>query len=142
MGKHQEIWIDTNVVIYALRTHKEFSPAVRQMIQDAETGKFTLKLCPMVISECVFVLGGRQFRANKQDIRLALKTFIHLKGVECEEAAVIEEALDQFVQTGIDFVDAYLAAHAKAVTPAHVVTLNVKDFLRLGVSVQTPGQLS
>lgn len=139
--KKKEIWIDTNVIIYALRTNREFSPQARQLVTEAESGKFTLKVSPLIISECMFVLMGPQFRQTKQDVHTALKSFINIKGIECEEKAVVEEALDQYSRKGIDFIDAYLAAHAKAVTPNHVITINVKDFLKLGVTVETPKQL-
>ncbi|MBP2115195.1 PIN domain-containing protein [Paenibacillus silagei] len=139
--KKTEIWIDTNIIIYALRTNKDFSPQARQLITAAAEGEYMLKVSPIIVSECVFVLMGKQFNVKKAQVKEALTSFINLKGIECEEKAVIEEALDQFSKKGIDFVDAYLAAHAKAITPAHVITLNVKDFLKLGVTVQTPIEL-
>ncbi|MFB5760054.1 PIN domain-containing protein [Paenibacillus medicaginis] len=139
--KKTEIWIDTNIIIYALRTNKEHSPQARQLVQAAPQGEFTLKVSPLIISECVFVLMGKQFREKKEVIKQALISFINLKGIDCEEKAVVEEALEQYSKKGIDFTDAYLAAHAKAVSPAHVITINVKDFLKLGVNVQTPAEL-
>lgn len=42
---------------------------------------------------------------------------------------------------GIDFADAYIAEHAKEVTPPHVISLNVKDFKKLGVTIQIPDEL-
>lgn len=141
MEKKTEIWIDTNIIVYALRTNKEFSPQARQLIKEATLGKFTLKVPALVISEAVFVMMGKQFRTKKEDIRDALISFINLKGIDCEEKSVIEEALNNFTRKGIDFVDAYLAAHAKAVTPAHITTYNVKDFLNLGVAVDRPEEL-
>jgi len=138
--KKIEIWIDTNIIIYALRTNQQFSPQARKLISDAAQGKHTLKISPIVIHECVFVLMGKQFRASKEEVKKALTSLINLKGIECEEKNVIEEALDQFTQKGIDFGDAYIAAHAKSIQPAHVITYNVKDFLKLGVSTETPEQ--
>ncbi|MFK7692815.1 PIN domain-containing protein [Paenibacillus sp. HJGM_3] len=141
METRTEIWLDTNIIIYVLRTNEQFSPQSRKLVKDAEAGSFVLKISPVVIHECVFVLLGRQFGIPKAFVRDALISFINLRGVDCEEKAVVEEALNSFVRKGIDFGDAYLAAHAKAVTPAHVVTYNVKDFLQLGVLVETPDQL-
>lgn len=140
MNKKIEIWIDTNIIIYVLRTNESFSPRARQLVNDAVMGKHTLKISPIVIHECVFVLMGKQFRATKEDIKRALISLINLKGIDCEEKAVIEEALDGFTKKGIDFGDAYIAAHAKSIQPAHVVTYNVKDFIKLGVAVETPEQ--
>lgn len=106
-------------------------------MQEAATGKYILKISPLIISECVFVLMGSQFRRTKQEITLVLTSFINLKGVECEEKSVVEESLTQYSRKGIDFIDAYLAAHAKQVTPPHVISININ----MGVKVETPEQL-
>jgi predicted nucleic acid-binding protein len=137
----KQIWLDTNVIIYCLRENKDFSSEAKQLVTDAGAGKFILKICPLVISECVFVLMGPQFRRTKQDISTALISFINLKGIETEEKAVIEESLNNYSKKGIDFTDAYIAAHAKAVSPPHIATVNVKDFLKLGVHVETPSDI-
>lgn len=142
MNEKMEIWIDTNIIIYVLRTNKNYSAQARQMVQQAKAGAFTLKVSPLIIAECVFLLSGRQFGLSREEIKTILRSFINLKGIDCEEKAVIEEALTQFTKNGIDFVDAYLAVHAKAITPAHVITVNVKDFIRIGVgTAETPEQL-
>lgn len=142
MDNKLEIWIDTNIIIYVLRTNKEYSAQARQLVQEAKVGNFTLKVSPLVIAECVFVLSGQQFKLNKEEVKTILISFINLKGVDCEEKAVVEEALTQFTKKGIDFVDAYLAAHARAVTPNHVISINVKDFIKIGIgTVETPNQL-
>ena len=139
--KKIEVWIDTNVIVYALRTNSEFSPQVQQLIREAGKGSYVLKVSPVVIGECVFVLMGRQFNRTKNEVQQALTSFINLKGVEAEEKEVIEKALLNFTKKGIDFQDAYIAAHAEAVTPAHVISVNVKDFKRLGILVETPEQI-
>lgn len=136
-----EVWIDTNIIIYALRTHSEFSAHAQQLIQEAAKGTFVLKVSPIVIAECVYVLTGKYFNRPKREVQQALTSFINLKGVEAEEKEVIEKALMNFTKKGIDFQDAYIAAHAESVTPAHIVSVNVKDFKRLGILVQTPKQI-
>jgi predicted nucleic-acid-binding protein len=137
----REIWIDTNIIIYFLRHNDQFSPSVKQIIIDAGAGKHTLKVSPLVIFECTFVLMGKQFGIPKAKIAEVLKAFVNLKGIETEEKSVVEEALTSFTKKGIDLVDAYLAAHAKAVSPPHVITVNVKDFVKLGVQVSKPEEI-
>lgn len=134
----KHVWIDTNIIVYYVRNNKEFSPQVKQLVDEAKNGKLILKVSPLVISECVFVFMGPQFRLSKEQIKIALISFINLPGIDAEEKAVIEETMINFVRKGIDFVDAYLAAHAKAVSPPHVVTVNVGDFLKLGVKAEIP----
>lgn len=139
--KKKEVWLDTNIIIYVLRENQTYSPQARQLIKEAGEGKYILKVSPLIISECVFVLTGKFFKRSKEEVSNVLKAFINLKGVECEEKNVIEESLERFKLKKIDFVDAYLAAHAKSVTPSHVVTINVKDFLVEGLVVSTPSDL-
>ena len=132
------VWLDTNVIIYYLRHHPDFSPAIQKLVAQAQAGKITLKITPIVISECVFVLMGKQFCRKKDEIATALTSFINIKGIEMEEKDVIERALAEYAKHGIDFADAFIAEHAKAVTPAHVISENVKDFKKLNVFIQTP----
>lgn len=136
-----EIWLDANIIIYFLTEHAEFSEPARQLVEQATAGQFTLKVMPLILSEVCYVLTGKLFGLQKERVSLVLKSFINLRGIECEEKSVIEETLDHFALKGIDFADAYMTAHAKAVTPAHVVSHNVKDFLKLGIAVDTPAQL-
>lgn len=137
----KSVWIDTNIIIYFLKTNKEFTPKVRALIQDAADGDIQLKISPLVISECVFVLMGKQFGINKEKVRDALISFINLPGIVCEEKDVIEEALNNYAKKGIDFTDAYIAAHARSVKPAHIITENIRDFRGLNVHAEIVPQI-
>ncbi len=132
----KSVWIDTNIIIYYLKQNKEFTPKVKALVEDANQGNIVLKISPLVIAECVFVLMGRNFSTKKEVIRDVLKSFINLKGIHMEEKNVIEESLENFAKKGIDFTDAYIAAHARSVKPAHVITENIKDFRGLNVTVE------
>lgn len=136
MSKVKSVWIDTNIIIYYLKQNKEFTPKVKALVEDANQGNIVLKISPLVIAECVFVLMGRNFSTKKEVIRDVLKSFINLKGIHMEEKNVIEESLENFAKKGIDFTDAYIAAHARSVKPAHVITENIKDFRGLNVTVE------
>lgn len=133
MASVKSVWIDTNVIIYYLRNNKDFTPKVQALVEEAKNGIIELKVSPLVISECVFVLMGKQFNTTKDKVKLALISFINMKGVFCEEKSVIEEALNNYARKGIDFIDAYIAAHARSVKPAHVYTENIRDFKGLNV---------
>ncbi|MHB1630572.1 MAG: PIN domain-containing protein [Bacilli bacterium] len=139
--ENKVVWIDTNVIIYFLKKNRDFSPAVRKLVAESNAGALILRVTPIVISECVFVLMGKQFNAKKQDVANSLLSFIHLKGIELEEREVVEQALIEYSKKGVDFEDAYIAEHAKKRRPPHVVSVNVKDFRKLGVLIQTPDEL-
>jgi len=136
-----EIWLDANIIIYFFTEHAEFSEPARRLVEQASRGKFALKVMPLILGEVCYVLTGKLFKLQKEQVSLALQSFINLKGIECEEKSITQETLDLFALKGIDFADAYMTAHAKAVTPAHIVSHNVKDFLKLGIAVDTPVQL-
>ncbi|WP_163969761.1 type II toxin-antitoxin system VapC family toxin [Oceanobacillus halotolerans] len=70
---------------------------------------------------------GKQFRAKKETIKKALISFINIPGVVAEEKNVIEETLYNYSSKGIDFTDAYIAAHARSIKPPHIITENIKD---------------
>lgn len=129
----KSVWIDTNIIIYYLKESKEFTPKVKALVDDAIQGNIILKISPLVIAECVFVLMGRSFQTKKEVIRDVLMSFINIKGIYMEEKGVIEESLDNFAKKGIDFTDAYIAAHARSIKPAHIITENIKDFRGLNV---------
>jgi predicted nucleic-acid-binding protein len=140
-GQKQEIWLDTNIIIYTLRHNKEYSETAKQLITEAGDGNFTLKLSPLIVAECVWVLMGPDFRLDKNKVAEVVMKFMNLKGIETEEKEVLEEALTNFTKKGIDFTDAYLVAHAKAVTPSHEVSVNVRHFIKLGVKVSKPADI-
>jgi Predicted nucleic acid-binding protein, contains PIN domain len=129
----KSVWLDTNVIIYFLRTNQIFSGKARNVVKLAGNGKITLLISPIVIAECVYVLTGKQFKATKSETKTALISFINLPGIDTEEKSVIEEALTNFSDNNIDFADAYIAAHAKSVSPSNVMTENISDFQGLDV---------
>lgn len=132
--KVKSVWLDTNVIIYYLHGGNPiFSPKAKALIEEARRGNIELKVCSLVISECVFVLMGKQFRAKKEQIKNALISFINIKGIIADEKSVLEEALTNFAKKGIDFTDAYISAHARVNKPAHIITENIKDFKGLNV---------
>ncbi|WP_373895041.1 PIN domain-containing protein [Virgibacillus natechei] len=133
MSKVEAVWIDTNIIIYYLKTNKNFTPKVKALVQEAQKGNIQLKIPALVISECVFVLMGKQFNTTKKQVKTALLSFINLPGVIAEEESVIEEALKNYEKKGIDFIDAYIAAHARSVKPARIITENIRDFKGLNV---------
>lgn len=141
MKERPEVWLDTNVIIYFLRTNEDYSPSARELVKQAEAGRFLLRLSPLVMAECTFVLMGPQFRRSKKQIADVLTSFIRLKGVEAEERSVVERALAHYSEPGIDFTDAYLAEHAKSCGSFGVVSVDIRHLSRLGVNVKTPKDL-
>ncbi|MBP3038571.1 PIN domain-containing protein [Bacillaceae bacterium Marseille-Q3522] len=142
MTNVKSVWIDTNIIIYFLKTNRHFTPKIKALFEEANMGNIQLKISPLVISECVFVLMGKQFNVTKDKIKMALISLINLPGIFAEEKDVMEETLNNFARKGIDFTDAYIAAHARAVKPAHIITENIKDFKGLNVFAEIVPEIS
>lgn len=136
------VWLDTNVIFrYLLNDHDDHSPKAEALVQKAERGQIRLRLSMVIAMECCDTM-RHAMGIDKRDISQAMLKFMHLNGVEAEEKTIMVEALTRFgEERQVDFVDAYLAAYAKAKKPAHIVTFNAKDFRVGGLTVSQPDEL-
>lgn len=75
-------------------------------------------------------------RAEVSDLLL---DFVRVEDVQTEEEDVLLQALVDYRDRGVDFVDAYLAAHARAAGNPTMLTFD-RDFDRLNVEKWVPGQ--
>jgi predicted nucleic acid-binding protein len=58
-------------------------------------------------------------------------------GIEAVDEPLVLQALADYEQKNVDFVDAYLAAYAESKSVS-VVTQNAKDFAKLGTQSRKP----
>lgn len=114
----------------------ELAEEVGEMIQKVEDGELILRLTPLVVAECCWVLASF-YEADPKDISDALIKFTNSIGVETEEKSVVQQALQDYAEKNVDFIDAYIAAHAKANPPEDVVTWD-KHFKRLDIRHDRP----
>jgi predicted nucleic-acid-binding protein len=137
------VWIDTNIIIrFITSDHPNMTPETALLMKQAEDGHIILKVASMIIAECCWVLQSSHYQFAPSDIAGVLTSFITANGIEMDEKDVIIHALDRYSMDQIDFIDAYLAEHVKAVGSEPIVTYNMKDFQKLNVSFYTPSQLS
>jgi predicted nucleic acid-binding protein len=115
---------------------KELAEEAKEMIQKVEAGELVLRLTPLVVAECCWVLASF-YKAEPSDISDVLLKFTNGIGVETEEKAVVQQALLDYAEKNVDFVDAYIAAHAKLNPPEDVVTWD-KHFKRLDIHHDRP----
>ncbi|GGJ80375.1 putative nucleic acid-binding protein [Anoxybacillus voinovskiensis] len=134
----RKLWIDTNVITRIITGDpKALAEEVGEMLQKVEAGELILRLTPLVIAECCWVLASF-YEADPKDISDALLKFTNSIGVETEEKSVVQQALRDYAEKNVDFIDAYIAAHAKANPPEDVVTWD-KHFKRLDIRHDRPG---
>lgn len=133
----RKLWIDTNVIIRIITGDpKDLAEEAEEMIQKVEAGELVLRLTPLVVAECCWVLASF-YEADPADIGEALIKFTNSIGVETEEKDVVQQALRYYMDRNVDFVDTYIAAHAKVNPPEDVVTWD-NHFNQLDIKHNSP----
>ena len=118
----RRLWLDTNVIIRIITGDpQEMAQEAEDLIVKVEMGELVLRLSAIVVAECCWVLESF-YEAQPTDITDTLLKFTNAIGVETEEKPVVQQALLDFSAKKVDFVDAYIAAHAKANPSEDVVT--------------------
>ncbi|MGH7984177.1 MAG: PIN domain-containing protein [Candidatus Udaeobacter sp.] len=106
--------LDTNVIIRFLTgDHPTHSPRSRNLFARAAAGEVSLVLTDLALAESAWVLQSF-YQLDRAAIAAALKGVIESTGVEVQNKAILMNALRNFAQTGVNFVDAYHAAVAEA----------------------------
>lgn len=140
--KTRTVWIDTNIIIrFITADHPAMTPEAARLMKKAELGQLRLKIPSMVIAECCWVLQSRQYRYAPSDIAGVLSALIAADGIEMDEKDVILDALELYSRSSVDFVDAYMSAHARAAGSDPIVTFNTKDFRKLKSASLRPDEV-
>lgn len=109
-----KLLLDTNVIIRFLTgDHPAHSPRSRSLFARAAAGDVTLFVTDLALAETVWVLQSF-YKLDRSAIATALKGLIGFTGIEVHNKAKLLSALQNFAQSGVNFVDAYHAAIAAA----------------------------
>ena len=109
-----KLLLDTNVIIRFLTgDHPAHSPRSRSLFARAAAGDVTLFVTDLALAETVWVLQSF-YKLDRTAITTALKGLIGFAGIEVHNKAKLLRALQNFAQSGVNFVDAYHAAIAAA----------------------------
>lgn len=128
----KEAWIDTNIIIrFVTADHAAMTPECADLMKSAEEGTITLKVPAMIIAECCWVLQSPRYQFSPRNIAKVLIDFLAADGIEADEKETLILALRAYADVGVDFIDAYLAAHARNSTTQQIITFNAKDFDKL-----------
>lgn len=128
--------LDTNVIIrFLANDHPEQSIKSRTLFEKMANNEISLTLEPIVLAECVYVLGGKYYNYTRKEITEWLLPIVEFCEVDHKE--VLISALSYFGKHNIDFADAYLASKSECIR-GHVVTFNTKDFEKMGVNSFSP----
>lgn len=107
--------VDTNVLLRFLTGEPaEQAKRAKAFFEKSETGEICVRISPLVVTEVIFILTGRHYGFARSEVARTLTQFLQNPAFEVEQRDVVLEALEIFRTIKIDFVDAWLAADAKA----------------------------
>lgn len=128
----KRLWVDANVLIrFLTRDPAGMAEKAREVMVRAEQGELELALSPLVLAEAVWTLKSF-YGFDRHEIAHALIPLMTADGISTDAPAVLVEALEHFRDRNVDFVDAYLAAHARHRGEPYVCSFD-QDFDRLDV---------
>lgn len=107
----------------------------------AERGQLKLLVSSMTVAETIWTLES-YYGYGRAEISSTLLAFLFSDGIVAEEKSVLVEAVEAYRDKNVDFIDAYLAAHANQMGTPTMITFDRKHFNRLAVKVIDPGSSS
>jgi predicted nucleic-acid-binding protein len=135
-------WLDTNIIIrFITGDHEAMLLEITTLMQQAENGNVILKVSPLVVAECCWVLQSAHYDFTPSDISRVLSSFVLAEGIETDELDTVLYALDQYSTAQVDFIDAYLAALSRTDQIA-VITYNIKDFRKMHADYCRPSEVA
>ena len=106
----------TDIIIrYLTRDDPEKAARCLELLRRAERGEEELFLPESILTEAVYVLSSRQlYDLPRERVRDLLAAVVGLRGVRMVDKAACLEALDLYGESDLDFEDALLVAHLRA----------------------------
>ena len=105
-------YIDANVFLrFLTRDVPEKAERVKALLEQCQRGEVELVTSEAVIAELVYVLSSAKvYKLPRETVGAALLPLMSLKGLKLPNRAVLVRALELYVATPLDFVDALAVA--------------------------------
>ncbi len=131
-------YVDANVILrFVTQDPPDLAQRAKRLLDRVDAGEIELRISPLTVAEVIWVLES-YYGYRKEQVAEVVTTFITAEGIEAEELEVVLEALANYRDLNVDFIDAYLAGHARQQPPACIWTLDEKHFRRFkGIEVCT-----
>jgi len=129
------ILFDTNVILDVMLDREPFADAASALLEQVENGVIAGYLSATTITT-IHYLASKAIGEEKAQTEI--EKLFSLFEVAPINRAVLEAALKSRMA---DFEDAVLSEAAKAVGVDGIVTRNIKDFKRAGISIYNPIEL-
>lgn len=134
------VFADTNLFLrFLTRDVPAQALEVRHLLERAARGEITLICNAMVIAEIVWTLTSF-YKLTRVDVAEKVLAILNTPGLEVETARLLSQAVTDFAERNVDFIDAYNAAWS-AVNGVDVIgTFDRQHYQRLdGPPATAPG---
>lgn len=112
----KQLILDTNVLVrFLVQDDPKQSAGASKLMGDAQSGETELILDRMVVTELVYVLMGH-YKRVRVDVANTILAIVQSPYVRADDESLLIDALLRFRDHGVDFVDAWLAAKASALS--------------------------
>ncbi len=119
-------FLDANVILrYLTKDHPDHSARAYAFLQRVETGEIEVTITEAVLAEVVHVLSSKTlYNFPRTAIQERLVALLTLKGMRLRAKGTYIRALEVYVTTNLDFVDALLVAQVEQTKDAIVVSFD------------------
>ena len=125
-------FLDTNVFIrFFTADIPEKAKRVKKIIESLEAGKAEAEISDLVLAELVWVLESF-YKLPPKEVAKKVSYLVSLPGIKMINKRLILEALTDYVNEKVDFIDAYNAHYMKHRKISSIYSYD-KDFDKLGV---------
>ncbi|HZK48530.1 MAG TPA: PIN domain-containing protein [Thermoleophilia bacterium] len=134
------LFVDANVFLrYLTNDVPEQAEAVESLFRDAADGHACLVTNVMVLAELVRVMES-QYRLSKQEVHRRALAVATMEGLDLPGLDLVVQALFDYLEKNVDFIDAYNVAWAGHRAIDTIVTFDSRHLGRFpGLTVVTPG---
>jgi predicted nucleic acid-binding protein len=137
--KPERIFADTNLFLrYLTNDIPAQADAVSSLLDRAERGELVLVTNALVMAEIVWTLDS-YYHLAKPDIEEKLLAMLNTPGIEVVDGEIVLQAVVQYVEKNVDFIDAYNAAWMPYQRLTTAYTFDRKHFSRFeGITIVIP----
>lgn len=134
------VFVDANVFLrYLTNDVPTQAAAAEQLFRDAAAGRVQLVTNTMVLAELVWVMESF-YGLPKLDVQQRALAVATMEGLHLPGADMVVDALFDYVEKNVDFIDAYNVAWARLHAVGSIVTFDTKHLRRFpDLVIVTPG---
>jgi len=136
VDKTKRIVIDTNLLIrYLVNDDNRKARIVDTLLKKAGKGDIQILMPSVVIAELVWVLESF-YKMETAEIADLVDSILNTPGLTVSDDSIVRSALKRYRTSGVDLVDAWIAAFAKEKGAGEIHTFDKKHFKSIdGVAV-------